>query len=222
MGRKNISREKIIQSFLTSSFDKSAGATSLADVSDLLEIKKASLYNHFENREDMYKETVSYCGKEIYSISFITEKTFDSIKGNKILPSTLFKKLITRYFNLYENEPLLQIYAFLFSEQFYNDEVLEIVQNYRSRLEESIRKILQAFLDTKKYPSVNDKILKDGAICLTSVIIDKMQLYLVSRKSVVRKNPESGAGSLFSLPSDDFSLNTTIKNVEFILKGIFE
>ena len=56
MSRKNLSREKIIQAFLTASFEKSAGATSLADVSDALEIKKASLYNHFENKEQMYDE----------------------------------------------------------------------------------------------------------------------------------------------------------------------
>ena len=44
MSKKNISQEKIIQSFLSSSFNKSAGSTSLADIADDLEIKKASLY----------------------------------------------------------------------------------------------------------------------------------------------------------------------------------
>ena len=47
MGRKNISQEKIIQAFLASAFEKSAGATSLSDIAEYLEIKKASLYNHF-------------------------------------------------------------------------------------------------------------------------------------------------------------------------------
>ena len=40
MSKKNISQEKIIQAFLASAFDKGAGATSLADVSEGLEIKK--------------------------------------------------------------------------------------------------------------------------------------------------------------------------------------
>ena len=59
MSRKNISQEKIIQSFLASAFEKGAGATSLADISDSLEIKKASLYNHFAGRDDIYEETLS-------------------------------------------------------------------------------------------------------------------------------------------------------------------
>ena len=43
MSKKNISQEKIIQAFIASAFEKSAGGTSLADISESLEIKKASL-----------------------------------------------------------------------------------------------------------------------------------------------------------------------------------
>ena len=43
MAKKKISREKIINAFLFSSFDKSAGATSLQDISNFLEIKKEAL-----------------------------------------------------------------------------------------------------------------------------------------------------------------------------------
>ena len=53
MSKKNISQEKIIQAFLASAFDKSAGATSLADVSEGLEIKKA-----YEQRR-MFESSVS-------------------------------------------------------------------------------------------------------------------------------------------------------------------
>jgi len=54
MSKKNISQEKIIQAFIASAFEKSAGGTSLADISESLEIKKASLYNHFSSRDEMY------------------------------------------------------------------------------------------------------------------------------------------------------------------------
>lgn len=222
MGRKKISREKIIHAFLSSCFDKSAGGTSLSDVADSLEIKKASLYNHFKSREDMYNETIVFCGREVSAVGFIAEKTFDSINKNNILPVNLFKKLITRYFEFYENEPLLQMYAFLYTEQFYNDDVLEIVKRERKRLEDSIKKILDAFVDTKKFGEKSEKDLIECSICISSQILDKLQTYIVMRKSLVRKNPETGAGSLFSLPTDDFALNSSIKNVEFILKEFFE
>ena len=114
MSKKNISQEKIIQAFLASAFDKSAGATSLADVSEGLEIKKASLYNHFESRDAMYAASIAYSAQEIGAVSFLEEKTLESIKGGKAAPSAVFKKLITRYFELYENEPLFR-FMFLFT-----------------------------------------------------------------------------------------------------------
>ena len=101
MSKKNISQEKIIQSFLSSSFNKSAGSTSLADIADDLEIKKASLYNHFSSKEEMYDSTIEYCKKEISSIPFLTEKTISSIISNKITFPTLLKRLISKYFNLF-------------------------------------------------------------------------------------------------------------------------
>ena len=82
MGKKNISQERIIEAFILSAFEKSAGATSLADISDILEIKKASLYNHFESREAMYDATLEHCKKEIGAVSFLPEKTLDSIIKN--------------------------------------------------------------------------------------------------------------------------------------------
>ena len=94
MSKKNISQEKIIQSFLSSAFEKSAGATSLADISESLEIKKASLYNHFESRDAMYNATLLHCKKQIEEIHFLNEKTLESIKAGKAAPLSLFKKLL--------------------------------------------------------------------------------------------------------------------------------
>ena len=96
MSKKNISQEKIIQAFLGSAFDKSAGATSLADVADTLEIKKASLYNHFESREAMYAASLDYCCKEINNVEFITPKLLESVNSGKITLPNLFKKIISR------------------------------------------------------------------------------------------------------------------------------
>ena len=83
MAKKNISQEKIIQSFISCAFEKSAGATSLSDIADALQIKKASLYNHFENREAMYYASIDYCGSEIATVGFLPEKNYETIINNK-------------------------------------------------------------------------------------------------------------------------------------------
>jgi len=220
MSRKNISQEKIIQSFLASAFEKSAGATSLADVSDSLEIKKASLYNHFESKENMYDSTLELCGKEIQIVSFLSDKTLDSIKNGKSALQPLLKRLITRYFNLFETEPLFQMYVFVRTEQYFNLDALKIVREENEKITDEIRKILQAFMDIGKIPACSEKELREKAGAISAIIIQQRDLYIANRKEIVRQNPESGAGTLFALPSDDDAVSKAVKMVEFTLKAL--
>ncbi len=220
MSKKNISQEKIIQAFIASAFDKSAGATSLADVSEGLEIKKASLYNHFESRDAMYEATMAYCAQEVSSIRFLEEKTLESIKGGKVAPAAVFKKLITRYFELFENEPLFQIYVFVHSEQYFNLEALKIVEGENNQICDSIKDILTAFVAAKKLAKKTEKELKDIAGEIAAVLIQHRDSYIAARKETVRQNPDSKAGGLFALPTDEAALGRTLKLVETMLKSL--
>ena len=220
MSRKNLSREKIIQSFLTASFEKSAGATSLADIADALEIKKASLYNHFESKEQMYDETLAYCKTEIENVSFLADKVFDSIKNSKISVLNLFKKLISRYFELFELEPAFQVYVFVHTEQYYNLKAYEIINNQYEQLTEEIRKILTACMTEEKLADRSEKETKDMAAYISSMILHQLVLCIANRKEIVRQNPESGAGSLFELPSDSLAVTRTLKLIESYFKAV--
>ena len=220
MSKKNISQEKIIQAFLASAFDKSAGATSLADVSEGLEIKKASLYNHFESRDAMYAASIAYSAQEIGAVSFLEEKTLESIKGGKAAPSAVFKKLVTRYFELFENEPLFQIYVFIHSEQYFNLEALKIVEGENNQLCDSIKDMLSAFVAAKKIDKKSEKELKDISAEIAAVIIQHRDAYIAARKETVRQNPDSKAGGLFALPTDEVALSRTLKLVEVMLKAL--
>ena len=220
MSKKNISQDKIILSFLASAYEKSSGATSLADVAESLEIKKASLYNHFENKEAIYAATLAYAEKEFSSINFTADKALDSIRNNKITVNTLFKKLIVRYFNLFETEPTFHLYVFIYSEQFFNNKALAIVHNHQAKLADEIKKLLSAFIEQGKLPSRTDKDLVDLSSNLASIILQQMNLYLSQRTETVRQNPESGTGSLFELPTDDAALTRVSKLVDGYLKLI--
>ncbi len=212
MSKKNISQEKIIQAFLGSAFDKSAGATSLADVADSLEIKKASLYNHFESREAMYAASLDYCNKEIGNVEFITEKQQESVNSGKVTIQAIFKKAVARYFGLFDSEPLFKMYVFVHSEQYFNTNALKIVQNQMGKITEDIKGLLTYF---KK--DSTEKEIKDLAAELSSIILQQLDSYIALRKETVRQNPETGAGSLFELPSDNNVINRTVKLVEAFL-----
>lgn len=220
MSKKNISQEKIIQSFLTSAFEKSAGATSLADIADILEIKKASLYNHFNNRDAMYDATIYHCGKEIEAIKFLPEKSLSSLKSSKTTITGFFKKLITRFFEIYENEPLFQIYVFVHTEQYFNVEALKIVEKEIESISSEIRSILQAFMDAEKISKKSEKEIKDLGLSLANIILQERDFYIASKKETVRQNPDCSAGSLFALPTDETFLNRTVKLVDCIIKNL--
>lgn len=220
MSRKNISQEKIIQSFITNAFEKSAGATSLSDISEDLEIKKASLYNHFESRDAMYDATLEYCGNEVSKISFLPEKTIETLLSKKTAPLTVFKRLIVRFFNLYEAEPLFQIYVFARTEQYFNLPALKIVCNETEKLNNDIFDLLNAFSTIEKIQNRSEKEYKELAAIISAIIIQQRDYYIANRKETVRQNPESGAGSLFALPTDETAVNRTVKLVETALKSV--
>ena len=176
MSKKNISQEKIIQAFLGSAFDKSAGATSLADVADSLEIKKASLYNHFESREAMYAASLDYCNKEIGNVEFITEKQQESVNSGKATIQAVFKKAVARYFGLFDSEPLFKMYVFVHSEQYFNTNALKIVQNQMGKITEDIKGLLTYF---KK--NSTEKEIKDLAAELSSIILQQLDSYIALR-----------------------------------------
>ena len=215
MSKKNISQEKIIQSFLSSAFDKSAGATSLADVADSLEIKKASLYNHFESREAMYAASLDYCAQNIMNVEFATEKICEAINSGKITLAGTLKKLISRYFSLFDSEPLFKMYVFVHTEQYFNANALKIVQIQIEKITEDIKTIFTYFIKDK-----TDKEIKDLASACTSLILQQLDAYIAVRKETIRQNPETGAGSLFELPSDNNIINKAAKLVDAFVSSV--
>ena len=205
MSKKNISQEKIIQAFLSSAFERSAGATSLQDVAASLEIKKASLYNHFESRDAMYDATINYCHKEIGQVDFLTQKMQESVAAGKTAIPAAIKKLIARYFALFDSEPLFKMYVFVHTEQYFNVAALKIVQEQIEKINEDIKKLIP---------------VKETAAILTSLILQQLDAYIAVRKETIRQNPETGAGSLFELPSDNNIINKAGKLAEAYLANV--
>lgn len=161
----------------------------------------------------MYDATIEYCGKEIQNVSFLTEKTLDSL-NEKSNPQAVLKRLITRFFNLYENEPLFEMYVFIHTEQYFNKDALEIVRKEFEKITDEIKSLLSAFCKYEKIDNKTEKELKESAAGITAIIFQQRDMYIANRKETVRQNPESGAGSLFALPTDEAALNRTVRLVD--------
>lgn len=206
MTRKNVSQEKIINAFLFSAFDKSAGATSMADIAEYLGIKKASLYNHFESREIMYEKTLQYCKRSLNSFSFLPDKYITSDLFEKQDIFSVFNALIKRFIQFYEVEPFFQIYSFIHSEMYFNKAASEIVDDELFGIELGVSQILLRYCVEKKLNLTPGEI--DSAVKMySSCLMQQIDQYIMHKKEIVRENPESGAGSLFALPTDEEALN---------------
>ena len=139
MGKRRLSQEVIINAFLFAAFDKSAGSTSLQDIAQSLNIQKASLYNHFSSKEEMYCATIDDCRIYLDSVNFLPESLMENNKIYESEPKPAFRKIIKRYIHFYENEPIFQIYSFVHSEQYFNGKIFTFVYTILSRIHFIIR-----------------------------------------------------------------------------------
>lgn len=220
MGKKRIDQEKIISAFLFSAFDKSSGATSLQDISDILQIKKASLYNHFESKDDMYNATMVYCRDYLCSVNFLSEEYLKDDKIFKDTPGAAFRKIIKRYVQLFEAEPLFQIYTFIHTEKYFNKQAFDAADQEYQKIQQGISYLIKGFIKAGKLQSRTPAEIRNYAAWFSSALLSQIDFYIFHKKEIVRQNPESGAGSLFALPTDDDALSGILKLADSYIKTL--
>lgn len=218
MAKKRITQENIINAFLFSAFENGAGASSLQDISDILQIKKASLYNHFESKDEMYAVTLDYCRMYLSNVNFIPDELREKPNLFDDSVHSVFKKIIKRFINIYEEEPCFQIYSFIHTEQYFNVSAMEIRKNEIEKIEEGFLFLIKGFVEAGKLKKLTPTELRSTSAMMAAVVLQQMDLYIIQKKETVRQNPESGVGSLFALPTDDATMNSIIKLFEIYIK----
>ena len=146
---------------------------------------------------------------------FITPKQLEAVNAGKITVQSFLKKAISRYFALFDSEPLFKMYVFVHSEQYFNANALKIVQNQAEKVTEDVKSVLLAYIKDS-----SEKEIKDIAAAVSCLILQQIDAYIALRKETVRQNPETGAGSLFELPSDNNIINRAAKLVETYINSL--
>ena len=160
----------------------------------------------------MYEASIAYCAENIGQVEFVPAKLLESLNSGKTTVQAAMKKIISRYFSLFDSEPLFKMYVFVHSEQYFNVNALKIVQNQNEKIAEDIKGLLASVIKNS-----TDKDIKDIACACTNLILAQLDAYIAVRKETIRQNPETGAGSLFELPSDNNIINRASKLVESLL-----
>ena len=211
MGKKLIDRNKIIHAFLKASFDKSAGATSLSDVANILGVKKASLYNHFSSREEMYAATLTFCAEYVANVSFLPEP---HEKYFSYSLETAVTKIITSYFRSYELDPLCAAYSFIQSGRYFNEQALQASYNQMHTIVDGISTVLYAHAKTHQSEVDAKKEITFRAVVIADIVTVHLNKMLLHRKDMIRKNPETGTGSLFELPVYKDELQAALSHIQ--------
>lgn len=208
---EKLSNDQIIKALLDAAFFRSAGDTSLANVADNLGIKKASLYNHFESKQDMMNKATESCGEYINGINFIP----NDVQGvaQRYPAETVLKGLVSRYVKMHEKDPLFQIYTFLESQKFFDSNAARLIEERNRRLVEQTETVLIALFEHNKI-SIQKFQIHGAAVWFCAGMNDLLSSYLLARKEVVKQNPPSGEGELFTLETDEESIERINKFVE--------
>lgn len=206
MGER-ITKDNIIKSLLDKAFLQSCGATSLSDVAGRLNIKKASLYNHFNGRDAIVSGAMTSCAEYIEAINFIPSD-LDGV-CTKYPAETVLKGIVNRYFKMHEKSPLFQIYTFVESQKYFDLRASRIVKDENAKFIEQVTKVFST-LEEKGKANLNGQGAENVARWFCGASKTFLDMYLLDRKKIVMENPETGDGELFTLPPDE---NGTLEKV---------
>ena len=203
MGVK-VSKNDIIKALLDEAFMRSAGETSLKDIADKIGIKKASLYNHFESREDIVKQTFASCAEYIDAITF-TPKDIDAVT-KKYPAQVVFKGIVNRYFKMHEKAPLFQIYTFVESQKYFSRDAAQIIEKQDAKILADTQTVMKSLVSFGKL-KLTEEAIQTASLWFCAGIKNMLENCLQDRKRLVANSPASGEGELFSLPEEGKGLD---------------
>lgn len=182
---EKITQEGVIRAFLDASYKKSCGAASLSDIASQLGIKKASLYNHFESREDIITKTLESCASYMEAISFIPEN-MDGV-AKKYPADTVLKGIAGRYIKMHEKSPMLEIYTFLESQKYFDPQAKEIVSAESRKLVQQTITVLTSLEKNGKISAQEDRI-HSAAVWFCAALTDLMKTHMILGRHTPEEN----------------------------------
>lgn len=144
-------KEEILLSTLDLASKYGLKSLSMSQIADSVGIKKPSLYNHFNSKEELIKEMYEYIrNKSKQNISNITlddinEKSTYDILYNSVMN---YKKMVL-------NEDMFKFYSVIYSERTTNNEASKIVIEETNKMINATKKLFE-FLKGKNKLFIDD------------------------------------------------------------------
>ena len=193
MSEKN-SRDEIMRSLLNRSFYDSVGGTSLSEVATAAGIKKSSIYNHFNSRDDLIIQTTKSCGEYIAQINFIPEKIDEVTK--KYDASAVLTGIVKRYLKMHLKSPLFQIYTFIQTQKHFDSEAVLIAQRHTALLISQTEQVFSSLVKNKKL-NLSAAKLENAAMLFVYGTEKLLSDFLSEVKKNILANPRGNENFVF-------------------------
>ena len=141
-------KDRIIKCALELMANKGVGAASLSDIANAAGIKKPSLYNHFQSREELETEVFDYIGSLFSRAKFLPSDIEATIQ--KYSAPTVIKAVINRYIKAFSLPNAVYGYKIVESEKYFNIKAAEISEAETKKITEKGKELLQFLADNKK------------------------------------------------------------------------
>ena len=119
-------KKEIIMATLELAADKGLGNVSMNMIADKVGIKKPSLYNHFESKEELVEEMYQFLREEAKKNANIGAIDYTIIFAGKSALEIL-RMMVGGYFNMNQQEHMLNFYKVIYSERSLNPMAAKIV-----------------------------------------------------------------------------------------------
>lgn len=147
-------RERVIKCASELMSEKGVGAASLSDIAGAAGIRKPSLYNHFESRDELEESVFSYIETLLEKADFLPPD-IASIAENYTAAAVL-KAVIFRYVKAFIVPPALNAYKIIASEKFFNGRVAQIAEQQHERLLAQVKELVSIMTGAGKLAASDD------------------------------------------------------------------
>ncbi|MCF0261352.1 MAG: TetR/AcrR family transcriptional regulator [Sphaerochaetaceae bacterium] len=163
-------KTNIILALLELGEEKGFSNTSLADLAQVVGIKKASIYSHFESFKDLTDSTIKYCQNLLASKNFIVD--FKAKNAEDLLSSLVDSFLMT-----FAEKPLCSYFAIICQQRLFNQDFEDLYNNLVNMITARIRVALEyciqrSWLDIKDSDIASDYFASALIDCLCTVIMN--------------------------------------------------
>lgn len=106
-------KQALINSYLTQGVEKGFDNVSLQDIADAVSIKKASIFSHFRDYNDLKAQAIAYCDEELASKSF-------EINPRAANAEDLFLSLINSFLDVFTAAPVHALLCMISQKKTYD------------------------------------------------------------------------------------------------------